>query len=348
MGVRRGPHRQVWLWTSRVVVPMVLVALLAEGGMRVAERRFANYDVDLDRGDEPVIKLRGASDALAEGGTLFVGASDAESAFEPAVVVAASGGSGPGYNAAIGSLPLDAYGTWVGELRQAGADPDTVVVGVSPAQFLDLPLDVAEEDGATVEAAQEAIRTNVEQAGQYAGRPGGLGDHLALIRSRHRLWHPSDAWHALSGGAPPADSSADLDLREDGTNRRWDAPQEPGAPVPREATTDLLGAVEPDAVDDAVDLLAGLDGDDRSVGLVLLPITPQLGDAARTDADFAAATALVTDTACAAGVDVLDLTGEDLADEEFANLAHFSATGRRRISEEVGRWIADTGLSACS
>lgn len=347
MGVRRDSHRRVWLWTSRVVLPMLLVAVMAEGAMRIAERRFANYDVDLDRGDEPVIKLRGAGDTLAEGGTLYLGASDAESAFEPAVVAAAAGVPRPGYNASIGSLPLDAYGTWIDELRAAGADPDAVIVGVSPAQFLELPVDVAGEGQATVTQAQAAIRTNVEQAGQYAGRPGGIGDDLALIRSRHRLWHPTDAWNALSGGPPPADSGADRDIRPDGTNQRWDAPEEPGSPAPVEATTELLGAVVPDAVDDTVDLLGDLDDEDRAVGLVLLPITPQLGDAARRDEDFALARETVTEAACAAGVDVLDLTDVELTAEEFANLAHFSAAGRRRISEEVGRWVAGNGLAAC-
>lgn len=346
MGARSESDRRAWLWTSRVVLPMLLVVLVAEGGMRIAERRFANYDVDLARGDEPVIKLRGASDTLADGGTLFLGASDAESAFDPGLVDAEAGRPGPGYNAAIGSLPLDAYGTWVDELRSAGAEPETVIVGVSPAQFLELPLDLASEDGATIAQAQAAIRANVAQAGQYAGRPGGLGRHLALIRSRHRLYHPTDAWNALTGGPPPPDSSADLEIRADGTNARWDAAQEPGAEVPVEATTELLGAVEPALVDDTVGLLDDLDDGDRSAALVLLPVTPQLGDAL-ADPDFAAAVARVTASACAAGVDVLDLSGEVLTEDEFANLAHFSSEGQARISGEVGRWIAGGGLAGC-
>ncbi len=347
MAAREDTLRRAGPWAIRVLVPMLLVLLLAEGGMRLAERRFANYDVDLGRGDEPVIKLRAASDAVRDGGTLYVGASDAESAFEPGVVAAAAGSDAPGYNASIGSLPLDAVGSWLGELRQAGASPDTVLLGLSPAQLLELPVDLEGESGATAAQAQAAIRTNVEQAGQYAGRPGGIGDRLALIRSRHRLWHPSDAWNALTGGPPPPDSGADREVRADGTNERWDAAQEPGAPGPATATTDLLGHVVDDVVADTVDLLDGLDGDGRVAGLVLLPITPQLGDAARVDEDFAQATAEVSAAACAAGVDVLDLTGVELDDDEFANLAHFSAEGRRRISEAVGHWIADGGLRAC-
>jgi hypothetical protein len=324
---------------------MLLVVLAAEGAMRLAERRFANYDPDLDRGDEPVLKLRAAREVLADGGVLFVGASDAESAFEPGLVTAEAGEPGPGYNASIGGLPVDVVENWVGQLLRAGADPDLVLLGTSPAQYLDLPTDQEGPGGATIDQAQAAIRDNVERASQFAGLPGGVWNHVALIRSRHRLHAPSDAWNALTGGPPPPDSSADLDLRPDGTNIRWDAPMVPGSQPELEATEAQLGEVEEGAVDHVADLLGDLTPD-RRAGLVLLPATPELA-VAPDDADFVDATRLLIEEACARGVDVLDLTGEVLTDAEFANLAHYSAEGRRRISVEVGAWLAGDRASAC-
>lgn len=343
---RRGALGRLARWTGLVIVPMLLVALLAEGAMRVAERRFANYDYDLDRGDEPVLKLRAAADVLADGGTLYTGASDAESAFSPSTIAGLAPDRGPGYDGAIGGLPLDTFDVWIDDVRRAGADPDTVVVGLSPVQFVELPLDTDRGDGGTIELALQGIRENVARAPQYAGLPGGIGNDLALVRSRHRVLHPTDAWNALTGGPPPPDSNADLDLRPDGTNARWDTAMAPGDLPEVQATPEVLGDVDPDLVDELAGTVTDLADDGVDARVVLLPLTPEL-EALRGSATLEAARDTAVDSLCGSGVDVLDLTGEVFEAAEFANLEHFSPAGAERISTDVGRWLAGDDGGSC-
>jgi hypothetical protein len=346
MGRGRATLGRLARWTGLVIVPMLLVALAAEGAMRVAERRLANYDYDLDRGDEPVIKLKAASALLADGGVLYTGASDAESAFVPAIVAREASEAVPGYDGAVGGLPLDTFGPWIDDIRDAGGDPDVVVVGLSPVQFLDLPLDTDRGDGGTIELALQGIRDNIARAPQYAGRPGGIGDHLALVRSRHRLLHPSDAWNALRGGPPPAPSNADLDLRPDGTNRRWDTAMTPEETPAVQATPEVIGEVEPDLVDELDDVMTGLEAADVVAGVVLFPLTPEL-EPLRGSATIDEARRVATEALCTDGIGVLDLSDAAFTPEMFANLEHFSPAGAEWISSRVGSWLADGSIGSC-
>ena len=350
--VPESDARPRWRWVVFVVVPMLLVVAGAEAAMRAAERRFDAYDIDLDRGDEPVLKLRGAVERLDEGGLLFTGASDAESAFFPGVVADAAGANvaeteRSGFNASVAGMAPTLFSEWVDDLLDAGASPQAVVVGVSPAQFLELPLDLERpEDGFTVRAALDSIERNISRAPQYAGIPGGVGNDVALIRSRHRLHHPTDAWNALRGGPPPALSGADRTLRPDGTNARWDEPIGPDWSPPPQAPADLLGPPRLDFIDEFADGLADLEAEGRAVAVVLLPVTPEL-EVVRSLDRFDDARAEATDALCRVGVAVLDLTGEVFSRTEFANSEHFSAAGAARISTAVGEWTADGGLRSC-
>lgn len=320
--------------------------------MRLAEPRFDRYDDELNRGDIPVLKLRAVSDVLADGGTMYVGASDAGSAFVPATVAEAEGRTAPGYNAAVPGMPVDMYATWSRYAQEAGADPDRLVMGVNPTQFQELTLDIsqAERDaGITVEAGLDLVRSNIDRAPLYAGTGGGLGTHIALFRSRQWIQHPTDAWHALTGtGAPPeievaddlAAGEAGDDLRPDGTSTRWDEPL--ASPPASRAAIDgsALGPAAPRAVRAWVDDMRGLEaGDGPEVVVVLLPFTPQLVGVTG-DPDFEAVRTELVERLDRAGIDVLDLTDSVLPLDRFSDPLHFSRIGAEELSVETGRWLA--------
>jgi hypothetical protein len=326
--------------------------------MRVAEPRFDRYDKELSSGDIPVLKLRAVGDVLAEGGTMYVGASDAGSAFVPAVVASAEGDDEPGYNAAVPGMPTDMYAKWSRYAQDAGADPDRIVMGVNPTQFQELTIDISEAEeaaGITVEAGLDLTRANIERAPQYAGTGRGFGTHFALFRKRQWIQHPTDAWHALTGSEAPLDTEAveglrpdeaGEDLRPDGTSSRWDAPAAPGQVSRAAIDGSALGPPATGVVQAWVDDMRRLEaGDGPEVVVVLLPFTPQLAGVAG-DPDFERVREELIRELGDGGVDVLDLTGLALSVEQFSDPLHYSRDGAELLSTRVGQWLAEESTSS--
>ncbi|MEL7208920.1 MAG: hypothetical protein AAGK32_11945, partial [Actinomycetota bacterium] len=292
----RAALRSPWLLT--VGVSLVATVVLAEGTMRLIEPRLDDDRPARNRSDVPAQKLSGVDAALAGGGgTVFVGASDAGSAFVPATVADAARDPQPGYNAAVPGLPPDEHATWAGLVVETSASPDTLVVGINPTQFqsVDPERFTAEAGGAEaagldpdefdefVDEGVDTVRSTLSRAPERAGTVGGLAGRSALMRNRHWLQEPAVAWAALTGGELATEpGTVPVELRPDGTDPRWDEPMAADEPVPARVTGDAYGAVVEDDLQRWITDLERL-GADREVAVVLLPATPQLQQVATTE-----------------------------------------------------------------
>ncbi|MEL7208252.1 MAG: hypothetical protein AAGK32_08500 [Actinomycetota bacterium] len=346
-------------WLVLVVGPLLATVLLAELGLRMLEPRLERIEEAPNGRELPAEKLNASLAALADGGTLFVGASDAGSAFTPGVVADAAGFDEAGYNGSLPGMTNDLYATWVRQVREGGGSPDRVVVGISPTRFQELGIDLSEtgisfedpvigtidEDNVeeVIDDQVEGFRDSVERAPQYGRALGSPGAGLALLRNRHWFQNPAEAWEALTGPDEPAAETGELELRPDGTNPAWD-PSLAQAPRSR-SDESVYGPIDEDELDDWVDELIRIGVDDTKV--VLLPLTPHL-QGVRTDPDYATATDVVVDRLCTAGIDVLDLSGLQLQTEFFSDPLHFSAAGASTVSTTTGRWLSGDGeAGAC-
>jgi|GEM_PF-3445258 len=335
-------------WRTLLVLGVVAVFVLAEGGARV----LAPY---LDEPDEWGDQARAVKvaqlDALGADGScvdiVVVGNSMARDGIVPNVVSSNDPDGRSVYNAALDAAGPDLVQPWLLDQVVPRVRPATVLLVVSTPD-----LNAAAPAG---QAAAASYRSSL------AGTPGALGasqrwlaGRLALVAHRNQLRSPTDVddaidrWRAGTPAARIDEQSLTDVLGPDGEGRsRVDLVRRPGTPASPFVTEQLLADFV--VADDADDRLAGMAAAVREVDaepvFVLLPVTDAFVEAhPHGVADVHAAEEAVSRAAVAAGAPIVDLRGFAVPAAGFADTHHLNAAGADALSSALPDALTTAGV----
>jgi hypothetical protein len=317
-----APNRRAKSWVI-VALPVLLIALLSEGSLRAVESRWWRFSSEVGDGGVTLRKFRIATEERPTPDAMVVGASDAESAVDPAAM------ESPTVNAALPGLAPSLLPLWVSKLQNGGADPGTWVLGVSAHAFLDARPGAADADQIEqIDLGLESVGETLQIVDLLAERPQRPLDQLALVRNRIWTADPLAAIDRLraSDPQPPA-----LLVNPTGANEeRWQSTFEADQFQPFAAVG--VGSPNLAEIERFVDLANSLGSDGRPALVVLLPTTPSFRLVDETTQNRRVREAI----ARGVGVDsVLDLTDTVLDDSDFSDANHFSKAGAAKISERI-------------
>lgn len=178
------------------MIAALAVLVLAELGMRAIDdqlpRATAGDTIEIELKYEQLEAMRAQGEPID---LVVLGNSTLDAGIDPVLLGEESARYDAVYNAALLGQPLGSIRRWAGEFVLEEADPDTVVLGLTP---LDVPtLSIFGVSKPAVESAFEASFDALHPDALQRAEEN-VADHSALVRRRAAFRSPGELWRGIT------------------------------------------------------------------------------------------------------------------------------------------------------